>query len=114
MNAPDTIYIDGKEPTMVGGYLAQRAADTDLAYVSAATSYELAKTVEAQNAEIGLLKAENESLAESNLCIRRYEAEIARLREALREHGGHSLICESLEHGYQPCTCGFTAALKGE
>lgn len=73
----------------------------------------LEEKIAEQQREIGLLKAENESLAESNLCIREYETEIARLRRALQDHGRHERSCEQNDEG-DDCTCGFTAALDAK
>ena len=41
------------------------------------------------------------------------DAEIARLREALKKYGEHEVDCELLGT-HKPCSCGFDAALGEE
>lgn len=93
MKAPDTIYIPDhfSKGYNLLSWSMERCYDTDLAYVRADLSaYELGKIIEAQ------------------------KAEIARLRQLLTVHGRHTYACKKKYGPRHDCTCGFTAALKGE
>lgn len=82
MNVPETIYFSQRYSCL----RYERTYDTDVAYVRADLPYAIAKTCEAQ------------------------KAEISRLIKALEDHGVHHGNCDS----ERSCTCGFTAALEGK
>lgn len=107
MKAPDTIYIQGidAEFSEFGEWATTRHADTDIAFVRTDQPYDLAKTVEAQKAEIEDLR---DLLASTSL---EAGAEIARLRQLLTVHGRHTYACKQKYGPRHDCTCGFTAAL---
>lgn len=138
MTAPDTIYIPADDPRF--SWRSIRQNESDIAYVRKLTRYQietlafgddgiendflipnlwdlcqrqrvelakLNKAVEAQKAEIAALASDCNALS---LLNQDCKAEIARLRDALEHHGIHHGNCDS----ERSCTCGFTAALKGE
>lgn len=120
MNAPDTIYISQDSDMWLyrRSWFQTRHDDTDIAYVRADLSaYELGEIIVAQKAEIAKLTADLDSWKRQALCeansLAESNQEIERLREGLREHGNHKRNCEENDEG-DDCTCGFTAALKGE
>lgn len=120
MKAPDTIYIapDSHELMYQRSWFQSRHSDSDVAYVrlqAHADRYlpaivSLERTVEAHKAEIDDLR---DLLSSTSL---EAGAEIARLIKALNRYGEHSPECSRFGPGAagDECTCGFTAALKGE
>jgi len=51
-------------------------------------------------------------IAEEQLAAK--DKEIKRLRESLKEYGGHDIECASQMEEDEPCICGFEEALKGK